>query len=391
VRASLAARAAVPFLGLLPQESAQRHPATRCGSASWRPSGEFSDSAQLAASRADEEDVDPIAWHLTHRLIDGRVIAPQPLEPRMAARVVLEIGRRFRLLAFHLVDTHLHTLLCCSRRDAGNFARAVEGALRKRLGIPVAFETARFTAVENQRHLERAFLYIMRQRTRHGLPEEPTDEGSNLLDLRGLRVLGEYTRREAARLMPRLLASRELARLEIVPNATQPTPSAAVERAAVAACIPTLAGKAPSMRAARAALLAALPEASPSALSLAMGISRSTLHRARALHPPADLVRAIQRHLSLAEQETPAALDPASPGADGPFAADEPSESPPKLVAVAVSPQAVPPSWLVDELDFDGVDLQRPVPPTPAAATRATARPDTPERPRAAWTSPRAR
>ena len=71
----------------------------------------------------------PLAYHVTMRLADDRVLAPSDLERRRAARVLLRIGRDFDLLAFRLADTHLHALVRCSAEASGRFCQRVACAL----------------------------------------------------------------------------------------------------------------------------------------------------------------------------------------------------------------------------------------------------------------------
>jgi len=225
---------------------------------------------------------------------------------------VLTLGARFNLVAFHLVDTHLHTLVACSRREAGGFARTLEGVLRKRLLLPTPFERARFSPVESQRHLERAFLYILRQSAHHGLPQGPLFEGSNLLDLRGQRVVGAYTRALATRLMPRMMTASDLKIVGHRPTPQGLQPSIAVECALVASSLPTISGKAHPQREARAALAQALDAAKWSSLAREMGVTRAALSRARCGKPrvATELVEAIRRCLGSATRSEAAIRRP---------------------------------------------------------------------------------
>jgi hypothetical protein len=105
-----------------------------------------------------------IGQHIVLRLADHRVIAPDPAARRQVARSVLGIGRGQGLLSFRLADTHLHLLAACDRDEAGQLARRVEISLAQKLSLDVSFVPAYFKAVDDGRHLYRAFLYVPRIR-----------------------------------------------------------------------------------------------------------------------------------------------------------------------------------------------------------------------------------
>jgi hypothetical protein len=145
-----------------------------------------------------------LAWHVTMRLSDDRVLAPTTAERRVVAGVLLRCGATAGLLAFGTADTHLHALVACPRRRAGRFARDVESAIRRRLRFDAPFQPARFTAVRDQSHLRRAFRYVLRQDARHDLGRDPLREGTNLPDLLGARLAGAHTVARVRALLPRV-------------------------------------------------------------------------------------------------------------------------------------------------------------------------------------------
>ena len=69
----------------------------------------------------------PLAHHIMLRLVGSRVIAPSVAARRELARIVLEVGNRYRLLAVRGADTHIHLEALRSLRNAYQFARRVEG------------------------------------------------------------------------------------------------------------------------------------------------------------------------------------------------------------------------------------------------------------------------
>ncbi|HTJ81683.1 MAG TPA: hypothetical protein VL400_08150 [Polyangiaceae bacterium] len=238
-----------------------------------------------------------IAFHITSRLADGRVIAADPAARRGAARVILTIGRLHHLVAFHIVDTHIHFLVACARADAGLFARAVESALRFRLALPVPFEPARITPVSSQSHLTNAFLYILRQESHHGVALDPFFDGSSIADILGLRAFGLYTRTNAARLLPRLLSDTSPP-LDTTLAEHDGIARHLVEAATSAACLPNLHGRSVAVRQARAAAIQATAGIlSPRQQRTVLQISRSARQRARALPVDEALLGAVRNQL----------------------------------------------------------------------------------------------
>ena len=129
----------------------------------------------------------PIAYHITTRLRDDRVIAPTVEQRRALASIVLWQARQERLLAFSAPDTHIHLLAASCRAAAGKLAHRVEVAARHWLCLDVGFSRAEYEPVKDQAHLRNAFIYIMRQYQRHGVQSDPCHEASNLPDLLGMR------------------------------------------------------------------------------------------------------------------------------------------------------------------------------------------------------------
>jgi hypothetical protein len=155
-----------------------------------------------------------IGQHITMRLSDDRVIAPSIADRRAAARVLLRHGTRAGLLAFRVVDTHVHVLVRCDRAVAGSFAHATEVALRATLRLPIPFEPARIRPVLDQPHLYRAFGYVLRQEIRHGTSMDPVHDGSSLPELLGLRVVDDLVAQRVAASLPRLDARSLVSLLE---------------------------------------------------------------------------------------------------------------------------------------------------------------------------------
>src|SRR5688500_13941731 len=114
-----------------------------------------------------------IAYHVTIRLRDDRVIATSTPSRRLVARVVLHHGRRYGLLTFCASATHIHLLVACGEREAHEMARRIELALYHRLALGERFERARVRPIRTQGHLYAAFRYILRQQEHHGTSSDP--------------------------------------------------------------------------------------------------------------------------------------------------------------------------------------------------------------------------
>ncbi len=144
-----------------------------------------------------------LAWHVMMRLKEDAVIAPSPNARRKLAHIFHWHGREVGLLAFAAADTHIHSLLFCSREDAGEFARRVEITLQSHLTLHTGFAEAHCKAVRDQWHLQNVFHYIHRQREHHGLGRDPQHDASSLSDFLGLRVGNEPMLRLAEEHLPR--------------------------------------------------------------------------------------------------------------------------------------------------------------------------------------------
>ena len=111
----------------------------------------------------------------------------------------------------------------------------------------------------DQRHLDHLFDYLFRQEEHHGIDLDPLFVASNLLDLLGLRVTGEYTRDHVGTFLPRVTRPRLLAFLGLPDLDRTPIVVADLAEAAAAAfALVELVGKAAvTVRARRAAVAAA--------------------------------------------------------------------------------------------------------------------------------------
>lgn len=235
------------------------------------------------------------------RLRNDGPIATTVEARRLVARTVLEIGRPFELLSFRLVDTHLHAAKG-GEEGGAEFARRLEGALTKRLGLELGFERVRVDPVQDIWHLYRLFTYVLKQGSRHGVGHlDPLFEATNLPDLLGLRTLGLYTAANVRRLLPRihraqLLEILELEALEPADGPIEEIPAAA----AAAVCRPHLRGMSPERIAARRAAVEIVGDRIDTRATAALlQVSRWTVTRLRADPSDPTLVMAVRLQLGL--------------------------------------------------------------------------------------------
>jgi hypothetical protein len=239
-----------------------------------------------------------IGYHIILRLLDNRVIATDEASRRTLARVVLRIAQPLGLIAFRLVDTHLHLEVLCDRDQAGELARQLESALWQRLKLPVTFDRPRIKPIAGQRHLSSLFFYIYRQDEHHGYDDDPFWEASNLPDLLGLRVLGAESAARVCRVLPRVRRDELrplLGNLPAEPPAELPL-AVLPEAAAAAFGLSDLRGRsAEVVDARRAAAHAARSRAPLRDVANALSWSIRSIKRARSIEVAEHAVRAVWR------------------------------------------------------------------------------------------------
>jgi len=211
------------------------------------------------------------------------------------------------LLAFRAADTHLHLLVLCDRRAAGQLARRIEIALTMAGEVDGAGFAAVFHPVRDGRHLTNAFWYILRQHERHELQVDVWGEASNLPDLIGLRVTGWRSAENVAAVLPRVSTRGLLDCLGLKSLGPAGEPIHLVADATAAAvCLPDLTGRGRLMREVRVARCAAAHVVGPSIrvarLSDLLRVSQRTAHRLRRQRPNRAVTRAIRLQLGLRAQ-----------------------------------------------------------------------------------------
>ncbi len=122
------------------------------------------------------------------------------------------------LLAAALPDTHGHLLVGGSRGDLGQRVHALECWLSWHLELTAGFRPAYFREVEDQRHLARAFDYVLSNGARHGSSSDPLQATTNLPDLLGAREELAFTRPVVRSRLPRIGRDHLLGLLEVKPG-----------------------------------------------------------------------------------------------------------------------------------------------------------------------------
>lgn len=257
----------------------------------------------------------PLAFHLVLRLQDDRVFAPSPAARRRLARVLARLAEAFPLLAWRIVDTHLHVL--------GLLAEAQVAELVRRLRISVAHQhpgvpllLARRIPIANQWHLGECFAYVLRQDKHHDVGSDPLQEGSCLPDLLGMRTLGATVAGRVREHLPRVRREHLLPHLG-VPALDE---AAAAEHLAEAACaafaLPDLRGRDADVVTARRAAAHAARELGAGPVAAALGLSARGARKLLA-EPPPDGVRAVRLQMGLRATRSAQGARPAPDQAGG--------------------------------------------------------------------------
>ena len=157
------------------------------------------------------------AWHCTTRLENDAVLAPQAVDRRGVVRAILKHGPRAGLIAYCVVDTHLHALFVGKRVVVGEAMRRIELSCHRRLNLEHRFDGARILPIRDQRHLRNVVPYILNQLARHEVLTDPLQEGSALHDLLGLRVPGAHLVGALQAEQPRLVIEQMWTSLGVQP------------------------------------------------------------------------------------------------------------------------------------------------------------------------------
>ncbi len=240
-----------------------------------------------------------IGYRVTLRLKDERAIAATRAERRAAVCIMIRQGRARRLLACAVAERHAEAIVLCSRAEAGAYAGRTATALSLSLRLEVAFEVARIKPICDQQQLANAFEQVLQQGEPRQLTDEDFYDGTNLPDLIGMRVHGDYGRALLRAYLPSVSEQALLDRLKV--DLSEPVSfdeTVLVEAMLAAAGRSSLKGRSRASVGARraAASVARLHMTAPAFANL-LGIDVRTAFRMRAQHCDKALARAIELQL----------------------------------------------------------------------------------------------
>ena len=242
----------------------------------------------------------PLAIHLNISFCDRRVIAPTVAQRRAVAVVLARLSRMFPILAFCCVDTHIHVLILGDQALALHVGGRIKDALVNLVDRPGPFNRTHCEPVFTQSHLERAFLYVLRQDRHHGALVDPLHDGSSLPDLLGLRLLAPATRALVRSHLPRVgrgALMEALGVTDLVPDDLL-SPDLLADAAAATLGLADLGGRSAPACAARLAAVHACP-APAAVLADAIGLRPVSIRRLRASPADATHVLAVRLQLDL--------------------------------------------------------------------------------------------
>ena len=222
-----------------------------------------------------------MGWHVTVRSRDSRVIAPSRALRRAAVRALRRIAAAEELLAFAIVDSHIHLLLLCSRDRAGQIARALEISISRQSKAAVAFDPARFKPIADQSHLQAAFFYVLDQIRHHKITSDPTHEGTVAQDLLGLRHLEPNVVTLVRERLPRLTRAQILRAANLPEFEERVELDVLVDAAAAAFALADLGGRADVTARARMAAVHAAPGVSVALLASTLDVDAHSIRRMR--------------------------------------------------------------------------------------------------------------
>ncbi len=224
----------------------------------------------------------PIGFHLVFRARDSRILVPDTASQRTLATITHRIGERYGLCAFRASGDHLHATALCDREAAGRFAQALGAALTQALPVPAGFGPTFLKPMIDQRHVDEAFHYVLRNTEKHGVGNDPLHEASSLPALLGLREApSSFVARIRAHL-PRVRRGPLIRLLGI--DALEPCVRVELlaDAAAGAVGLPALDGSDLAARARAAAARLALPTVPLDAVARALSLSDRSVRRLRA-------------------------------------------------------------------------------------------------------------
>jgi hypothetical protein len=249
----------------------------------------------------EESIKEPIGYHIRIRLRGNRVIAPTISNRLMLVRIVCKMARNDSLIAFSVGDTHLHLEVANNRLAAGRLVQRIESTARRRLDLKESFDEPYFKSIWEQQHLENTFEYDLTQNEHHGIGWDPYCETSNLLDLLGMRFVGDFTICNVRSFLPRVKRETLTGFLGVDPFVDVTVNPLLVTAAAAGVLgLPNLSGSSrPEMQARMAAAHVVGNQLSARQLARLLRTSERTLRRIRQRKPDPRLVRAIRLQMTM--------------------------------------------------------------------------------------------
>ncbi len=241
----------------------------------------------------------PLGHHLVFRLQDDRVFAPSRALRRRFAYVFARLAHDFPLLAWRVVDTHVHVLGLFDSAAVDEFARRLRIHLTGlHPGVPLLL--SRRIPIQNQWHLAEAFGYVLRQDEHHGVASDPHQEGSAVVDLLGMRLLGSPLAARVREHLPRVRREHLLNHLGVSSLEVGLAPEHLHEATCAAFAVPTLDPRSAVVVSARvAAVHAAHAELGTTGVADALQVAPRMVRRLLEVEAPPPAIRAVRLQMSL--------------------------------------------------------------------------------------------
>lgn len=238
-----------------------------------------------------------LAYHLAFRAWDGAPIAREPGARRVLARTVTRIGDAYGLLAFRSAGDHVHVLLATDH--PGRAAQAIASGLAQRLQVVGGFSGAWQEPVREQRHLESAFRYVLRNSTKHATRGDAMHEASAVQELLGLRLGGTGLVRRVRSMLPGIDRAVLLQALEVASLDEHVEGAWLADAAAGAVGAVSLDQAGREVTRARAAAARVAGDLAAAEAGALLGWSERSVYRARAAAGTPSLEKAIRLRMGL--------------------------------------------------------------------------------------------
>ncbi len=182
-------------------------------------------------------------WHCMLSNEERTTLFPDEARMRAGVRAVVRVTAE-ELVAFNLVDSHIHLVLHGTRERVGRLMQAAGLALC----VPACarLSAARIKPVNGRGHMEKLIGYVLAQDWHHGTYRHPAlASGSFFQDLVGARVMDGF-RLRLVNVLPRYRVRQAFQSVSLPPEPLEPAdderirqvgPARLVEAAAAACCV----------------------------------------------------------------------------------------------------------------------------------------------------------